>query len=143
MRTTQGPITCEVYMGCAGRLPSITIASTSACKSRRCTVCNIAPIMLRILSARMRRRGHTPRLLAGCRGCGMVPLHEGIATLDSVLGGTTCLMRRHSVLCVFRRVKGHHTLLQDSPLLKKTCLRQVALDTGFHLTHTHVRPDGR
>ena len=37
------------------------------------------------------------------------------------------------VLCVFRRVKDHHILLHDSPLLKKTCVRQVVLDEWFPL----------
>ena len=31
-------------------------------------------------------------------------------------------------LCVFRRVKDHRILLDDSPLLKKTCVGQVMLD---------------
>ena len=30
-----------------------------------------------------------------------------------------------AVLCAFRRVKDHHTLLYDSSLLKNTCVRQV------------------
>ena len=32
------------------------------------------------------------------------------------------------VLCVFRRVKDHHTLSNYSPCLKKTCVRQVGSD---------------
>ena len=32
------------------------------------------------------------------------------------------------MLCLFRRAKDRHNLLYCSPLLKKTCVRQVALD---------------
>ena len=32
------------------------------------------------------------------------------------------------VLCVLRRVKDHHKLQHDAPLLEKTCVRQVVLD---------------
>ena len=32
------------------------------------------------------------------------------------------------VSCVFRRVKDQYTLLHDSPLLEKACVRQVVLD---------------
>ena len=35
------------------------------------------------------------------------------------------------VSCVFRRVKDRHDLLHCSPLLKKTCVRQVVLDKWF------------
>ena len=53
------------------------------------------------------------------------------------LSNTTCLIRPHLVyaLCVFRRVKDHHHLLHDSPLLKNTCLRQVVIDKWFPLTY--------
>ena len=37
-------------------------------------------------------------------------------------------------LCVVRRVKEHHKVLHDSPLLKKTCVRQVVLDKWFPLS---------
>ena len=37
------------------------------------------------------------------------------------------------VSCVFHRVKNHHGLLHDSPLLKNTCVRQVVLDKWFPL----------
>ena len=37
------------------------------------------------------------------------------------------------VCCGFRRVKGHHTLFNYSPLLKNTCASQVVLDKWFPL----------
>ena len=43
------------------------------------------------------------------------------------LSSNTCLMRPH-LFCVFRRVREHRTLLQCSPLLKKTSAGQVVLD---------------
>ena len=39
------------------------------------------------------------------------------------------------VFCVVRRVKNPHNLLHYSPLLKKACVRQVALDKWFPLNH--------
>ena len=41
------------------------------------------------------------------------------------LSHAICLMRPH-LFCVFCRVKNHHDLLHDLPLLKKTSVRQVA-----------------
>ena len=38
------------------------------------------------------------------------------------------------VLRVVYSVKDHHGLLRDSPLLKKTCIRQVVSDKWFPLT---------
>ena len=37
------------------------------------------------------------------------------------------------VLCMFRRVKDHHSSLHSSPRLKKACARQVVLDKWFPL----------
>ena len=37
-------------------------------------------------------------------------------------------------VCVFRRVKDHHNLLEYSPLLKNTCVRRVVLDKWFPLS---------
>ena len=53
-------------------------------------------------------------------------------------GGTTCLTllvfnTASFVLCVVFRVKDHHHLLHYSPRLKKTCVRQVALDRWLPL----------
>ena len=48
-----------------------------------------------------------------------------------------------SVLCVFRRVKDHHNLLQYSPPSKKTCVRQVALDKWFPLSSRSARTRSR
>ena len=42
-------------------------------------------------------------------------------------------MRPRLFLCVFRRVRDHHDLLNCSPLLKNTCVRQVVLDKLFPL----------
>ena len=44
------------------------------------------------------------------------------------LSNATCLNTASLVLCMFRRVKYQHNSLHYSPLLKKTCVRQVALD---------------
>ena len=43
---------------------------------------------------------------------------------------------------MFRRVKDHHSLLHCSPLLKKTCVRQVVLDKRLHpeLARSFCRP---
>ena len=40
------------------------------------------------------------------------------------------------VLCIVHRVKGHHDLLHDSPLLKKACVRQVYYDY-YHYPNQH------
>ena len=51
------------------------------------------------------------------------------------LGGTTCLTLLVSVvLRLFRRVEDHRKLLYYSPLLKKTCVRQVVLDKWLPLS---------
>ena len=42
------------------------------------------------------------------------------------------------VLFVLCRVKDHHMLLHCSPLLKKTCIRQVVLDERLPLNIVHV-----
>ena len=51
------------------------------------------------------------------------------------LGGTTCLTllvyTASFVLCAVYSVKDHHNLQMCSPLLKKTCVRQVVLDKWF------------
>ena len=44
------------------------------------------------------------------------------------LSKATCPIRPHLFYSVFRRVKGHHTLLHHSSLLKNTCGIQVVLD---------------
>ena len=44
------------------------------------------------------------------------------------------------VLCAFRRVKDHHTLPNDSPRPKKTCIRQAVLDKWFPLTSGGIDP---
>ena len=49
------------------------------------------------------------------------------------LSNATCLIQASFVLCVCFRVKGHRNLLHDSPVLKKTCVRQVVLDKWFPL----------
>ena len=43
----------------------------------------------------------------------------------------TCPIQASFASCVFRRVKGRHNLLHDSPLLKNTRVRQVVLDKWF------------
>ena len=62
----------------------------------------------------------------------------GVEDEDVALGGTTRLKLLVSCglvrLCVFRRVKDHFKLLFYSPLLKKTCVRQVALAKWFPLS---------
>ena len=50
------------------------------------------------------------------------------------LSNATCMIQASFVLCVCFRVKGHHHLLHGSPLLKKSWVRQVALDKWFPLT---------
>ena len=45
----------------------------------------------------------------------------------------TCLIRASFISCVLRRVKDHHNLQKYSPLLKKTCVRQVVLDKSGSL----------
>ena len=47
------------------------------------------------------------------------------------LSNRTCLIQASFVLCVFRRAKDHHNSPHDSPLLKKTCIRQAVLDKWF------------
>ena len=70
-------------------------------------------------------------------------LHEG--PVVHALGGTTRLTllvyAASFALCVFRRVKDHHNidLLNCSPLLKKTCVRQVVLDRWFPLNALAAR----
>ena len=56
----------------------------------------------------------------------------------ALLGAASLIQRYFSntasfVLCVFLRVKDHHNLQSYSPLLKKTCVRQVELDKWFPL----------
>ena len=41
-------------------------------------------------------------------------------------------------ICMFRRVKDHHNLLQGSPSLKNACIRRVVLDKWFPLTYVHI-----
>ena len=59
------------------------------------------------------------------------PYHR---TANVVLSWVALLVQRYLssaasfVLCVFRRVKDHHSLLHHSPLLKKACVRQVVSD---------------
>ena len=53
---------------------------------------------------------------------------ERTATMRQILGGTTCLtllVYYDLVCCVFRCVKDHHTLLYDSPVLRKSYVTQV------------------
>ena len=51
------------------------------------------------------------------------------------LSKATCLMRPSLVARALPSVEDHHHhLLQCSPRLKKTCVRQVVLDKGFPLT---------
>ena len=65
--------------------------------------------------------------------CPPVKSHLPVSDTGSDLGVTTCLtlLSRYLsnaaslVLCVFRRVKDHHTLPNHSPCLKKSCVRQV------------------
>ena len=45
------------------------------------------------------------------------------------------------VLCAVRRVKDHHILLNDSPLVKKACVRRVVLDKWFPLNSGNVNQD--
>ena len=51
------------------------------------------------------------------------------------LANATCLTRPHSLyaVCVFRRVKDHHNLLDNAPFVKKSCVRQVVLDKASPL----------
>ena len=44
------------------------------------------------------------------------------------LSNATCLMPASFVLCVLGRVKAHNNSNMCWPLLKKPCVRQVALD---------------
>ena len=66
----------------------------------------------------------------------------------SYLSNATCLTQASFVLCAFRRVKDHHSLLPDSPLLKKAysstrlrkaCVRQVVLDKRLPLNFVILR----
>ena len=72
---------------------------------------------------------HTPRdfcvNLCGESSCAVVGWHY--------LSNATCLIRPRLLyaLCSF---KEHHTLLHHSPLLKNTCIWQVALDKWFPLS---------
>ena len=53
------------------------------------------------------------------------------------LGGSTCLMHTASfVLRAVYSVKDHLNLTKYSPLLKKTCVRQVVSDKWFPLRYT-------
>ena len=45
-------------------------------------------------------------------------------------------------ICVFRRVRDRHKLLHYSPLVKKTCVRQVVLDDWFSLSAAGARGCG-
>ena len=54
--------------------------------------------------------------------------------LEAVLGWHYLSNARHNMCCVFvGHVKDHHNLLNYSPLLKNTCVRQVVLDKWFPL----------
>ena len=65
---------------------------------------------------------------------GAAHLREVEEARPGVLGwhyssNATCLIRSHLFYALFNSVKDHHTLLHNhSPLLKKTCVRQVVLD---------------
>ena len=54
---------------------------------------------------------------------------------QDILGGTTCLILRLVRFMHFRRVKGHRGLQRSSPLLKKSCVRQVVLGKLFPLNY--------
>ena len=56
------------------------------------------------------------------------------------LSNATCLIQASFVLRALRRVKDHHTVLHDSPLLKKTCVRQTVLDKWFPLKGPECGP---
>ena len=43
---------------------------------------------------------------------------------------------------MFRRIKDHHSLPRYSPLLKKTCVRQVVLDKWFPLILARADDEG-
>ena len=47
------------------------------------------------------------------------------------LSKATCLMQASFNLCVFGRLRDHRSLSESSPLLRKTCVRQVVLDKLF------------
>ena len=49
------------------------------------------------------------------------------------LSNATCLMQPRCLLCAVYTVKDHCDLPYCSPLLKKTCVRQVVLDKWFPL----------
>ena len=66
------------------------------------------------------------------------------------LSQATCLIQASFVECALGRVKDHHTLPHDSPLVKNACVRQVMLDKWLPLKHAwdlwpfcekHVCPD--
>ena len=57
------------------------------------------------------------------------------------MSNAACLIQASFVLCVFRRVKDHHSLLNHSPLLKKNCVRQVVSDKWFPLSAAERGPE--
>ena len=67
--------------------------------------------------------------------CLSIWLDHGISTDLGwhYLSNATCLIQESFLLCVLRRVKDHHMMLQYSLFLKNTCFRQVVLDKWFPL----------
>ena len=59
-----------------------------------------------------------------------IHIHMFLSLGRDYLSNATCLIRPH-LSCVVRRVKDHRKLPKYSPLLKKTCVRQVVLDKWF------------
>ena len=59
------------------------------------------------------------------------------------LSNATCLMRTRLFYVFVVRFQDHHMLLDDSPLLKKTCIRHVVLHKWFCLPQPRGSSRGR